>query len=161
MGTDCQQCHSQSAWHDIRGFDHDLGGFPLTGMHATVSCGECHENNRFHDASDECVACHSNDDPHAGTLGNNCGSCHNSNDWRLTAFDHDLHTTFPLDGKHAALQCGDCHSDSSATANDTPSTCGGCHLADDVHSGQFGARCDQCHSTSSFSGVESLTGQRP
>lgn len=161
LGENCSQCHAQSEWHQTVGFDHDLTGFPLTGLHATVACGECHSSNRFHDAATDCAGCHADDDIHKGTLGSECGSCHNANDWAQTAFDHDLHTSFPLDGGHTDLDCGACHSDTSASASDVPSTCGGCHLADDVHRGQFGSRCEQCHSTSSFTGVESLSGRKP
>ena len=161
LGNNCAACHEQTAWLPVTGFDHDLTGFPLTGLHSTVACGECHASNRFHDAASSCVACHAEDDPHGESLGDDCTSCHNTGNWTLTAFDHDLHTTFPLDGGHEVLACNACHSDASASAADVPSNCGGCHASDDVHNDQFGSRCDQCHSTSTWSDVDSLSGRRP
>jgi hypothetical protein len=160
LDDNCSQCHTQTSWHNVAGFDHDLGSFPLTGMHATVACGECHTSNRFHDATSSCVSCHADDDPHEDSLGGDCASCHNSNDWGITDFDHDLHTAFALDGAHQDLVCNACHSDDSSSAADVPSTCGGCHISDDVHAGQFGSKCGDCHATSSFRDVESLSGRR-
>jgi len=156
MTAECSACHTQTAWHAGIVFDHDLTAFPLTGLHAAVSCGGCHENNRFQDAATDCVSCHADDDVHEGTLGNDCRSCHTSNGWTVTVFDHDVSTSFPLEGRHEGLACGDCHTSSSASASDVPSTCGGCHAGDDVHDGQFGNSCGQCHNVNSFSEVDAL-----
>lgn len=161
LGKNCAACHEQSNWSLVRGFDHDLTGFPLTGLHSTVACSECHPTNRFHDASTDCTVCHADDNPHGDTLGDECTGCHNTSNWTLTNFNHDLHTGFPLDGSHRELACNDCHSDASSSASDVPSNCGGCHLSDDIHKEQFGSGCDQCHSTSTWIGVESLSGRRP
>ncbi|MDJ0939369.1 MAG: cytochrome c3 family protein [Woeseiaceae bacterium] len=160
LGSACASCHTQSDWHESIAFDHDLSSFPLTGLHAAVSCGGCHASPRFADAGTECAACHVEDDVHGGTLGDNCGSCHTSNGWTTTVFDHDLHTNFPLDGGHAGLSCNSCHRDAEASADDVPSTCGGCHATDDVHEGQFGSQCGSCHSTSSFLDVQTLGNRR-
>ena len=160
LGEQCSACHSQTSWTASVYFDHDLSSFPLTGLHATIACGACHASNRFHDAATECIDCHREADPHAGSLGENCGSCHNSNDWMLTTFDHNLHTDFSIDGAHLGLQCNDCHRDPGGSSADVPASCGGCHLSDDVHDGQFGSQCDQCHSTSAWSDVDSLSGRR-
>ncbi|MEO1246021.1 MAG: cytochrome c3 family protein [Pseudomonadota bacterium] len=156
MTAECSACHTQTAWHTSVLFDHDLTSFPLTGLHAAVSCGGCHESNRFQSADAECASCHLDDDVHAGTLGNDCASCHTSNGWTITVFDHDVNTNFPLEGRHEGLACGDCHKSSSASAADVPSTCGGCHANDDVHDGQFGSDCGQCHNVNSFSEVDAL-----
>ena len=156
MQAECSTCHTQTAWHSSVNFDHDLSSFPLTGLHAVVSCGACHESNRFLDAEPNCVSCHEDDDAHEGTLGPDCASCHTSNGWTVTVFDHDLHTRFPLEGRHDGLACTDCHKTSAASASDVPSTCGGCHAKDDVHDGQFGGDCGQCHNVNSFGEVESL-----
>lgn len=161
LGSQCDQCHTQSKWHaDIR-FDHDISPFPLTGLHATVACGACHDSNLFHEAPTECVDCHRNEDPHEGTLGDNCGLCHNSNSWVRTSFDHNLHTSFPLTGGHSEVGCNDCHRDTAASATDVPSSCGGCHASDDIHRGSFGTQCDDCHSVASFKDVESLSRRSP
>jgi len=161
LSGDCGQCHAQTKWKQWVRFDHDLTAFPLTGLHATVACGACHESNRFHDAATDCASCHSDDDPHEGNLGNECDACHSSNDWLVTTFDHNIHTIFPLDGGHVDLRCVDCHRDAKLGASDVSSSCGGCHVSDDVHDGQFGAQCDQCHSTTSFEGAEALGRRSP
>ena len=156
MQGECSSCHTQTAWHTSVSFDHDLSSFPLTGLHAVASCGSCHQSNRFQDADTACIGCHADDDAHDGSLGTECASCHTSNGWSVTVFDHDVHTRFPLEGGHTGLDCGSCHRDSATDASDVPSTCGGCHANDDVHDGQFGNDCGQCHTVNSFSEVESL-----
>lgn len=161
LGGDCNQCHVQTKWKQWIRFDHDLTAFPLTGLHATVACGACHESNRFHDAATDCASCHRDDDPHEGGLGDECATCHSSNDWLVTTFDHNVHTGFPIDGGHEGVGCVDCHRDATLNASDVSSTCGGCHMTDDVHEGQFGAQCDQCHSTATFEGAEALGRRAP
>lgn len=161
FADDCLQCHSQQTWRQMTRFDHDLTTFPLIGLHATVACGACHSSNRFHEAKSGCADCHGDNDVHEGALGNACGTCHNSNDWLMTTFDHDLHTRFSLDGSHARLNCVDCHSEAAKSAADVASSCGGCHVMNDAHEGQFGLQCEQCHSTTSFRDVESLGGRKP
>lgn len=156
MGEDCGSCHQQTEWQAGIEFDHDLSGFPLTGMHAPVPCAACHESNRFQDASAGCISCHADDDKHEGTLGSECGACHTSNEWTAAVFDHDTQTGFPLDGSHANVSCSGCHRDTSADLSDVSSSCGGCHKTDDVHDGQFGTDCQRCHNTATFSEVERL-----
>lgn len=160
LGLACETCHSEQSWLHNIAFDHDLGNYPLLGMHATVACGACHESNRFHDANTDCASCHRDDDPHAGSLGANCGTCHLPNDWAVSTFDHNRHTTFALDGAHESLTCSDCHGQATGDIKQVPASCGGCHAADDVHVGEFGSSCDQCHSTASFSDVRSLSERR-
>lgn len=155
MQVECSNCHTQTSWLASIRFDHDLSSFPLTGLHATVACGSCHESNRFLDAGTECTSCHAKDDVHEGALGSACKSCHTSNGWTATVFDHNVSTNFPLEGQHAGLACGDCHRSTTANADDVPSTCGGCHATDDVHDGQFGTNCGQCHQPASFHEVTS------
>ncbi len=156
MRDDCGACHQESSWPAAISFDHDLSGFPLTGTHAALACESCHASNRFHDAPQECVDCHQEDDAHAGTLGNNCSSCHSANEWSVTAFDHDESTGFALLGAHLGTACSACHKESASTLGEVPATCGGCHRNEDVHDGQFGMRCESCHNSSTFSEIENL-----
>ena len=156
LGMSCGSCHGDSEWQPAAGFDHDLAAFPLIGMHATAACGTCHDSTRFHDAPSVCAACHEEDDVHAGSLGQDCGACHTSNQWSGTAFDHGKQTGFALDGAHAGAECTACHSSTSSDMSDVPSTCGGCHASDDVHDGGFGLQCSTCHDTGSFAAVERL-----
>ena len=42
---DCGVCHSTTDWLNAK-FDHNaFTSYPLTGMHATVQCAQCHMNN--------------------------------------------------------------------------------------------------------------------
>jgi hypothetical protein len=121
--------------------------FPLRGKHAKARCETCHTEPADEvKLSAECAACHKDDDEHQGKLGANCGRCHDSNDWKTNVrFDHEL-TRFPLLGKHASLECADCHADRTFASKGT--TCASCH-ADDHHKGSLGtpAACGTCHNT--------------
>lgn len=105
--TECGQCHSTSSWADVR-FDHERTGFSLLGAHTTVSCKACHVVDFRRPLPRACVGCHR--DAHAGDLGTQCESCHDSSTWR-SRVDADAHrrTNFPLVGGHAALPCVECH----------------------------------------------------
>ncbi|MEM8981891.1 MAG: cytochrome c3 family protein [Pseudomonadota bacterium] len=146
----CGNCHEAADWAAPLAFDHDLSTFPLIGLHATTACGACHESQRFHDAGNVCIDCHTEDDPHEGSLGETCSSCHNANDWAVWSFNHNTQTDFPLTGSHATTDCGGCHGDSNVALSATPVDCVSCHRRDDPHNGEFGPRCDQCHTTGEF-----------
>jgi hypothetical protein len=136
---------------DVR-FDHDFSRFPLLGKHRDVVCEDCHETPAFHDAAEECVDCHAEDDVHKSRLGKDCAFCHNPNDWQAWTFDHTAQTDFALDGAHAGLDCNVCHRKAVETmaAIDLATSCGSCHRKDDVHGGEFGQQCERCHTTESF-----------
>ena len=45
LSVPCQNCHTASAWKPIRAvpeFDHNQTRYPLRGMHAAVTCTQCH-----------------------------------------------------------------------------------------------------------------------
>jgi hypothetical protein len=150
LGQDCAACHAELAWtQDVR-FDHDLTRFPLLGRHDELTCESCHATPAFHDADEQCVECHREDDVHAQRLGENCALCHNPNDWRRWTFDHDRQTDFMLTGAHEGLDCRACHRDVVVGAMSLAQTCNSCHRSDDVHDGEFGQDCEQCHTTESF-----------
>ncbi|MEM7282807.1 MAG: cytochrome c3 family protein [Pseudomonadota bacterium] len=155
LNASCGDCHGNNDWISDVVFDHDLTDFPLTGLHAATQCQACHQSNRFKEAELECGSCHQDDDPHQETLGNQCSTCHNTNDWNSWSFDHNLQTTFPLIGSHEGLSCTSCHSPSTKL-EDTPSTCASCHQADDVHDGEFGQSCGRCHNSHDFSEIDRL-----
>ena len=93
-----------------------------------------------------------------------CHSEHNGEDfplihWQpsLKGFDHDQ-TGYPLQGKHAGIECSSCHTASHVSASIRPvikmldmnrtfmglsQNCVTCH--NDVHHGQLGQNCLQCH----------------
>ena len=55
-----------------------------------------------------------------------------------------LHEFFPLTGKHASLQCQDCHSQGVFAG--TPAQCSACHTKD-APPNHYQAECDACHTT--------------
>ncbi len=171
LGTQCASCHVATDWTANVWFDHDLVSFPLLGAHAEVACGDCHQSAAFHDAGTDCVACHTNDDPHRGAFGKQCDACHNPSTWQSWQFDHDTQTSFVLIGAHSAVACDGCHAGPArerlgkdffgiALFDDDRSTSSGeciaCHRREDKHSGRFGKNCGSCHNTSSFSQIEGL-----
>jgi hypothetical protein len=104
-----------------------------------------------------CEACHTlRDAPfmdeHTRVLGDACLECHDGKD-RMAGFDHA--SVFPLDGKHQALDCAECHANFQFAG--TPSQCGACHAEPEVHAGYFGTDCQRCHSTSAWTPAK-LTG---
>lgn len=97
-----------------------------------------------------CADCHA--DPHDGTVGRNCGSCHATNAWEPTKFDVARHakTRFPLEGAHATTDCALCHVDERLKP--LPVECAECHT--DRHAGQLGTDCAKCHNVIAFTEVE-------
>ncbi|MFN3958988.1 MAG: cytochrome c3 family protein [Parvularculaceae bacterium] len=146
----CKSCHTEhegaafniAAFDEAR-FDHALTDYPLSGGHSGVKCGNCHAAGRkFRDAPTACVECHKTDDPHKGTLGPDCQSCHNIQSWKQIKFDH-AKTRFPLLGKHQDVRCTACHLDQKFKG--LPARCVDCHRDDDIHKGAYGADCASCH----------------
>ena len=43
----CETCHDGDTWKSGVNFDHDLGSFPLLGLHVVVGCGQCHTSRSF------------------------------------------------------------------------------------------------------------------
>lgn len=149
--AECRTCHTEHEGReaDVTGlvaetFDHDATDFALSGAHRGVPCRGCHPPDAaYRDAPSACVACHRDDDPHAGRLGEQCGDCHRVSAWTDTAFEHD-ETGFPLSGRHREVECALCHP--NQRYEDTATDCHGCHRLDDAHLGRFGTRCESCHS---------------
>ena len=150
----CRSCHTEHEGRDkdITGmvretFDHDLTEFPLVGPHALPECGSCHKDDgAFRDTPAACVDCHLEEDAHQGSLGEDCGNCHEVQaqaQWSGTLFDHEKDTDFSLVGSHAEQACNSCHIDNQF--EDTADTCVDCHKLDDVHKGSRGEDCAQCH----------------
>lgn len=156
LGESCGRCHGELAWTQSVRFDHGLTDFPLIGAHGDAECAGCHETPRFNDASDRCVDCHRADDIHEAVLGPACGDCHNPVDWPLWEFDHNLQTSFTIDGGHARLACGSCHKRPADGGIEMDTSCVACHRGDDVHRGEFGSDCQRCHTTKDFRSVERI-----
>ncbi len=157
LGEDCAACHAELEWtQDVR-FDHDFTIFPLLGRHDEIACEDCHATPAFHDADEECIDCHLEDDAHEARLGRECADCHAPIDWTLWSFDHNARTDFRLEGAHESLQCESCHRTPAPDGQIALSqSCASCHRSDDVHRGEFGNDCAECHTSVSFADLRTL-----
>jgi nitrate/TMAO reductase-like tetraheme cytochrome c subunit len=87
-----------------------------------------------------------------------CELCHTTTQWPGAKFDHNTQTKFPLSGKHATVQCTQCHVGGKYAG--TVNTCVGCHLAkyqattnpNHVQAG-FPQTCELCHTTAQWPGA--------
>ncbi len=115
---DCQVCHTVDAW-DAMQFDHNITNFALEGVHAEISCMDCHgrdleaDQNRyanFNNVVGDCISCHENihGDQFEVEGVTDCAECHGYENWKVPDFDHDR-TEFPLEGRHAEIECSACH----------------------------------------------------
>jgi nitrate/TMAO reductase-like tetraheme cytochrome c subunit len=142
-GEKCETCHATRDWKAML-FNHDRDTkYPLRGKHAQTKCDSCHTGALYKQKlSTTCFTCHQKDDKHKGQQGRKCESCHNERDWKTTRFDHGL-TRFPLLGKHAKVECKDCHK--TVQFRDAKTECVACHQKDDTHKRRLGTRCEACH----------------
>lgn len=149
---ECTTCHTVQRWSGAT-FDHG-DEFPLTGKHASTACAACHVGGRYEGTPSTCVACHGDQrpaEPDHTALPEACQACHNTAAWRPAALDHEQF--FPLTGRHATAECGDCHTDGRFSG--TPRECIGCHaddrarVADPPHD-SLPEACQACHSTTAW-----------
>lgn len=150
FGDDCGTCHLATAWKRAR-FDHARqADFPLRGAHSALACNVCHATRAADVATPAgCIDCHQRDDVHAGTLGKDCGDCHNEDSFAgRVRFDHEL-TGFPLLGLHAVAACESCHADHRY--GQTQVACRTCHAREDVHERTLGTECARCHNPNGWS----------
>jgi len=162
---ECRDCHTEHKGRNAKivvldpaRFDHTKTDFPLLGAHLKqekVPCKDCHlEKKKYSEAPSECIACHRKDDKHKGSLGKDCKSCHNENNWKETKFDHSFEKTrFALNGKHVDVKCSKCHVDSSHFKG-VSHECVACHRKDDKHKGNYGKKCDTCHTDKDWKKIE-------
>jgi hypothetical protein len=166
LGANCLQCHTYNDWKtvDVGQFDHSKTRYPLTGLHAPVTCQKCHtpgpDNKPRYTgiAFGNCSDCHS--DPHRGSFAQTCQSCHNTGGWKKVSttavnerFDHSK-TKYPLLGKHETVNCSQCHAAGDFKKPLAFQKCMDCHKPD-PHSGQFakrpdGVECASCHTVDGF-----------
>lgn len=157
----CKTCHTLQGWSpaslDGQHFAHlTTTGFSLT-LHKTdysnqpLSCATCHTKDLHVLEVQTCIDCHSQHDSvfmsdHQQQFGTDCMTCHDGVD-RLSNYDHQ--NFFILDGKHAELQCTDCHTDN--VYRGTPTECYQCHEEPEIHADVFGQKCSYCHTTDVWS----------
>ncbi len=151
--TDCTQCHTTANWEGAT----DHSAFPLTGAHGTLDCDACHANGVYEGTPTDCWSCHQDDynGEHAGSgFSHDCTECHSTSNW-----DADLdHTSWPLTGAHAAVDCSLCHID--GVYEGTPTDCWSCHSSEynQEHSGSgFPHDCSICHSTTNWDAEDAHT----
>ena len=163
---DCSACHTSDGWKlsstaGASGFDHDRTGFPLRGAHVQTQCSGCHTGKAK--PATTCNGCHR--DPHAGRQVGACAECHRTTAWTdTTTLEQHRRTRMPLTGRHAALDCSDCHKrQGERMYSDTPSDCYACHSKDyhqatvhPQHDGgdgrpPFSRECGLCHQTTAWS----------
>ena len=157
--NDCQRCHVPIAWTGSA-FVHTT--FPLTGVHATTNCTDCHVGGVYQGTPRTCEACHLADaqgvaSPNHTAAGwtANCQQCHTTLGWSGANF---IHSTFPLTGAHTSLACAACHG--GGAYQGTPRTCVGCHLPDynattnpNHQNAGFPTSCESCHVTNQWNGA--------
>ncbi len=144
-GSVCTTCHDGVDSYG-KTFDHHKVTFDLLGKHAALTCDRCHQGARsvadLKNTPSTCAGCHAKDDAHQGQFGQDCGACHKADGWKPAAFDH-ASTSFALIGRHAAVACQACHTNS--VFKGTPVDCYSCHSQKDAHQGRFGRDCSACH----------------
>ncbi|MBK6765592.1 MAG: hypothetical protein IPG71_04460 [bacterium] len=155
----CLECHTTANWESE--FDHQQTVFPLTGQHATTSCGSCHNAGEFAGLAAGCWSCHVSDyqatdepDHDETQLPHDCAGCHTAQSWSAD-FDHDVDTEFDLTGGHLLIGCKECHH--GGMLDGTPSQCIDCHLSDynvttdpDHDAAQLSTACLECHTTDNW-----------
>jgi len=146
FGPRCLACHDGVETYG-KAFNHNDSAFPLNGKHSDLQCSQCHVDQRsisqLQATNQTCVDCHLKDDSHAGSLGTSCGVCHVTEGWKPAKFDHNQ-ADFKLDGKHALVDCKNCHLNNIFPG--TSKECSSCHNLADAHQGQLGSNCAACHS---------------
>jgi len=113
---DCVECHTvqEKFNYSLYSLDqHQATKFPLAGAHSATPCFSCHVSEdrwSFKNKSSSCSQCHKNvhGDRFAVKGITDCERCHDSDSWFPSKFDHNL-TAFPLDGRHADVECRLCH----------------------------------------------------
>lgn len=138
VGSDCARCHSTENWlvDNITEL-HQENGFPLLGVHAQISCDECHASEsglQFPRIGNECINCHREDfmattSPNHASAGysTDCLECHDlaAFGWAANGIIHDF---FPLEKGHDISDCNQCHV--NGNFSNTPTECVDCHQDD-------------------------------
>lgn len=167
--SDCTHCHDTAQWKPAPLFDHANAQFQLTGKHTLVDCAKCHQPQVSTEGGSpviqytnlefqSCTSCHQ--DPHVGSLGPDCSSCHTTAGWLEVAsdsFDHDR-TRYPLRGRHRNLECSLCHGVKNEQKQKKPAfaACSDCHQyrhldnKSDTDASNRWQTCEDCHTVAGF-----------
>jgi hypothetical protein len=166
FSQDCATCHTPLGWKpgllEGQTFDHATSTTFSLSRHAldyqgkTLSCRTCHGESVLEPISlQTCIDCHTTEEPnfmqeHQAQFGSACLDCHDGVD-RMSGFVHEQ--VFVLDGRHAEIECQDCHTDENGGPrfSSTPVECSGCHAEPQIHAGAFGLKCEYCHTAAGWS----------
>jgi len=142
-------------------FNHNRTLFPLTGIHKTVPCRECHKDGALNALPTSCDTCHPMSSMHTKGLGD-CTLCHNTVTFSVAFFNHKR-KGIPLGGAHLNLvaeSCNRCHKASTYSTGNPGFTCAvsGCHdilstphtMDSLVHTSPT-QECQQCHNQFAWS----------
>ncbi|MGE5184359.1 MAG: cytochrome c3 family protein [Acidobacteriota bacterium] len=169
FGTKCESCHASIKWvglPDTIGREHhNQTRYPLAGKHDAVACASCHKPSRPQAKRYRgiefalCVSCHS--DQHKGEFlsrkNGECAQCHTVQGYTPTLFGLTEHATtaMPLEGKHAATPCKDCHTGARPRLDFkvAKKVCADCHA--NPHGDQFAKEmaqggCAHCHTAADW-----------
>lgn len=161
LGNDCNHCHTQTDWfvQQMPLADHAKTRFPLSGMHATISCEQCHNQASvgiFKGTPTDCYSCHQAEylkapNHTAFYYPHQCEVCHNASTFIGARFTHNF---LP-----AGTDCYSCHSTEYIRAPqhvslNLPHACGSCHNTTTFSGGTFdhsylgsSPDCYSCHQT--------------
>ncbi len=123
--NNCSTCHVNETWNSVT-FNHKNTNWALEGKHLEIACKECHitstdENSfiqKFKGLDSNCTNCHENNHGKQFEINGvtDCIRCHIYESWVPEKFDHNT-TAFPLEGKHAEIECSQCHIAAVETEN--------------------------------------------
>jgi hypothetical protein len=159
----CENCHEAASWSPIRAtpdFDHNHTRYPLRGMHAKLTCRQCHSQPIFTDVGKNCSDCHA--DIHLRKFGADCGECHIVQGWFTSKKQVRNHQNlFPLIGAHAAAECEACHKALVGGQYRVLPYCSACHTPEFKSTTNpnhvtlnFPTTCNTCHSQDSWLGAQ-------
>ncbi len=158
LGPTCQSCHTQTSFA-VKEYRHRGEPGFFVGGHLTAPCAKCHARPaagappRLAGTPTTCGSCHR--DPHQGTLGASCATCHSpAARWATASRAFHKATQFPLEGKHLAVPCAACHL--NGVTKGTPTRCSDCHWIrkqDDPFRTRLGTQCETCHRPISWKAV--------
>ncbi len=166
----CNTCHPTTSWKSTRPFNHSKTKFPLTGLHAQITCRACHRGKgpaEFEDFKGDtlCMDCHQHKQVHEKKFNNGqCLGCHVGagkiavNEQKLEQVYHGPNSNFPLVKEHKGVPCQDCHTGRSKAGRTTfekeSPECGvRCH-EDSLHQGELGKKCTPCHSSGTWDALK-------
>lgn len=177
LSKQCVDCHK--AKYDATSKPVHAGMYP-------ENCADCHSTSKWtppyrpiHETETAkvtiCSTCHlaqykaATNPPHDGIFPTQCAGCHGQASWKPAV--NVSHDWFPLNNKHATLQCTQCHTKGFARGANPPAgpqQCYGCHqknfeaATNPSHAG-FSTECTRCHSDAGwkpfFHGGWLLTGK--